>query len=172
MPFDFAVHTGVVETSERVVYGVPVPVALRGVGFGALGLGACVLAAVVLLAVDPSRPITVAAGLLLALAAVLSLIVFVAGILRLAGRGARLVLDADGFVNAGGPGSGVRRAKWKDVRKVQTDGRFVSVDLAGGKRSLIRTTSLDVEPKELARQLRTRLNRDRGHRPVTPPPPK
>jgi hypothetical protein len=165
-------HTGEVDTSERVVYSVPVPVALRGVGFGALGLGACAVAATVLLAVDAPRPVIVAVGMLVALGAALALVVFVSGVLRLAGRGARLVLDENGFVNASGPGSGVRRARWKDVRKVQTDGRFVSVDLAGGKRSLIRTSSLNVDPKELARQLRVRLNRGHGYRPVTllPPP--
>lgn len=160
-------HTGEVDTSERVVYSVPVPVALRGVGFGAVGLGACAMAVTVLFAVDAPRPVIVAVGLLLALGAALALVVFVSGILRLAGRGTRLVLDEHGFVNASGPGSGVRRARWKDVRKVQTDGRFVSVDLAGGKRSLIRTSSFDVDPKELARQLRARLNRGHGYRPVT-----
>lgn len=153
-----------------MVYGVPVPVALRGVGFGAVGLGACVVAASILLAVNPPRPVMWAACLLLALGALLALIVLGSGIMRLAGRGARLVLDEDGFVNASGPGAGVRRAAWKDVRKVQTDGHFVSVDLAGGKRSLIRTAALDVEPKELAQQLRARLNRGHGYRPLTPPP--
>lgn len=153
-----------------MVYGVPVPVALRGVGFGAVGLGACVVAASILLAVKPPRPVMWAACLLLALGALLALIVLGSGIMRLAGRGARLVLDEDGFVNASGPGAGVRRAAWKDVRKVQTDGHFVSVDLAGGKRSLIRTAALDVEPKELAQQLRARLNRGHGYRPLTPPP--
>jgi hypothetical protein len=161
--------TGGVEPTERVVYGVPISLALRGVGFGTLGLGICVVAGSVLLAMDLSRPVTVAVGLLLALGAVLALVVLVVGALRLVGRGPRLVLDADGFLNATGPGVGVRRASWRDVRKVQTDGRFVSVDLAGGKRSLIRTSSLDVGSKELARQLRARLNRGHGYRPVTPP---
>lgn len=165
--------TGGVDSTVRTVYTVPIPLALRGVGFGALALGVCVVAATVLLALDLTRPVTVAVGLLLALGAALALVVLMVGVLRLFGRGLRLVLDADGFLNATGPGSGVRRAAWRDVRKVQTDGRFVSVDIAGGKRSLIRTSSLDVEPKELARQLRARLNRGHGYRPVTPaaPPP-
>lgn len=160
-----------VDTSERVVYSVPIAVALRGVGFGALGVGVCVVATSVLLALDPPRPVSVAVGLLLALGAALALVVLVVGALRLFGRGPRLVLDQDGFLNATGPGSGVRRAAWRDVRKVQTDGRFISVDLAGGKRSLIRTTSLDVGSKDLARQLRARLNRGHGYRPITPPQP-
>lgn len=150
---------------------MPVPVALRGVGYGAIGLGVCAVAAIGLLAVDPPRPVAVAVALLLGLGAALALLVLGSGVLRLFGRGARLVLDEDGFINASGPGSGVRRARWKDVRKVQTDGSFVSVDLAGGKRSLIRTSSLDVDPKELARQLRVRLNRGHGYRSVTLHPP-
>jgi hypothetical protein len=158
-----------VDTNGRIVYSVPVPVALKGIGVGAVTLGACIVAAIVVVALDFSRAVTVALWILLGLLAVISLVVLVAGLLRLAGRGVRLVLDDDGFVNATGPGAGVRRAAWKDVRKVQTDGQFVSVDLAGGKRSLIRTSAIDAEPKELARQLRERLNRGHGYRPLTPP---
>ncbi|HEX6232606.1 MAG TPA: hypothetical protein VFZ63_05730 [Jiangellaceae bacterium] len=157
------------DTNGRIVYSVPVPVALKGIGVGAVTLGACIVAAIVVVALDFSRALTVALWILLGLLAVISLVVLVAGLLRLAGRGVRLVLDDDGFVNATGPGAGVRRAAWKDVRKVQTDGQFVSVDLAGGKRSLIRTSAIDAEPKELARQLRERLNRGHGYRPLTPP---
>jgi hypothetical protein len=155
-----------VRTDERVVYTVPTAVALRGIGLGTIGVGLCVVATSALLALDPGRGVTVGVGVMLALAAVLALLVLASGILRLLGRGARLVLDEDGFVNATGPGTGVRRAEWKDVRKVQTDGRFVSVDLAGGKRSLIRTNVLDAQPKELAQQLRARLNRGHGYRPL------
>jgi hypothetical protein len=158
-----------VNTSGRVVYTVPVPVALRGIGVGAVALGVCIVAAIAVLALDVSPALTVALLLLLGLAAMIALTVLVAGLLRLAGRGVRLVLDEDGFVNATGPGAGVRRADWKDVRKVQTDGRFVSVDLAGGKRSLIRTSVIEADSKELARQLRERLNRGHGYRPLTPP---
>ncbi len=168
---DFIPHTGNVDTRERVVYTVPVAVALRGVGVGAVAVGACVVAAMAVIAMDMSRAVTVALLLLLSLAALIALTILVAGLLRLAGRGVRLVLDEDGFVNATGPGVGVRRVAWKDVRKVQTDGKIVSVDLAGGKRSLIRTSVLDAEPKELARQLRERLNRGHGYRPLTPPKP-
>lgn len=162
---------GGVDTTERMVYTVPIPLALRGVGFGTLALGICVVAGSVLLALDLTRPVTVAVGLLLALGAALALVVLMVGVLRLLGRGPRLVLDADGFLNATGPGAGVRRAGWRDVRKVQTDGQFVSVDLAGGRRSLIRTSSLDVGSKELARQLRARLNRGHGYRPINAPQP-
>lgn len=156
-----------VQTGDRVVYTVPTGVALRGIGLGAVGLGLCVIAGVVLIDRDPGRSAVIGVGLILALAAALALIVLLSGVMRLVGRGARLVLDEDGFVNATGPGTGVRRARWRDVRKVQTDGRFVSVDLAGGKRSLIRTNVLDASPRELAQQLRARLNRGHGIRPLT-----
>jgi hypothetical protein len=53
------------------------------------------------------------------------------------------------------------------VRKVQADGPVVSVDLAGNKQSLIRTGGIDADPRELARELRARLNRDRGYRPLS-----
>jgi hypothetical protein len=69
------------------------------------------------------------------------------------------VLDQDGFLNATGPGAGVRRAAWRDVRRVQSDGPVVSVDLAAGRRSLIRTAAIDVEPRELAREFRRHLAR-------------
>lgn len=156
-----------VPTGDRVVYTVPTAVALRGLGLGAVGLGLCVIAGVILIDRDPGRGTMIGVGLILALAATMALIVLLSGVMRLLRRGARLVLDEDGFVNATGPGSGVRKARWKDVRKVQTDGRFVSVDLAGGKRSLIRTNVLDVSPRELAQQLRARLNRGHGIRPLT-----
>lgn len=156
-------------TSRRIVYGVPLGVALRGVGVGTVGLGACVIGAVLLAKFWPSRAIGVALGLLVGLGAVLSLVVLGAGVLRVMGRGARLVIDEDGFLNATGPATGVRRAAWRDVRKVQADGRFVSVDIAGGRRSLIRTGPLDVGTKELALQLRARLNRSHGYRPLSPP---
>jgi len=150
-----------------VVYTVPTGVALRGVGLGAVGLGLCVIGAVVLIDRDPGRGVTIGLGLILALGAAMALLVLLSGVFRLLGRGARLVLDGEGFLNATGPGTGVRKARWKDVRKVQTDGRFVSVDLAGGKRSLIRTSVLDASPRELAQQLRARLNKGHGIRPLT-----
>lgn len=157
-------QTGGVETSSRVVYTVPTPVALRGVGVGTVGLGGCIIATSVLLAVDPPRPVAVAVGLLLALAAVLGLLVLAVGVLRLIGRGTRLVLDRDGFLNATGPGAGARRVAWQDVRKVHTDGQLVLVDLAEGKRSQIRTASLQAGPKEVARELRVRVDQGRESR--------
>lgn len=164
-------HTGAVTTRGRIVYTPPLPIALRGVGVGAVGLGVSVVAGVIVMSLDLPALFEVVAAIVLVPCAIVAGVMLAAGLLRIAGRGMRLVLDDDGFVNATGPGSGVRKAVWKDVRKVQTDGRFVSVDLAGGKRSLIRTASLEVEPKELAQQLRARLNTSHGYRPITPQPP-
>ncbi|MGH8825278.1 MAG: hypothetical protein ACRDVN_12475 [Jiangellaceae bacterium] len=153
------------DTSEPQVYRVPTGVALRGVGIGAVGLGLCVMGAMVLSALEPSRAVLVGVGLLIGLLAVLALTMFVVGVLRLAGRGARLELDDEGFLNSTGPGGGVRRAAWRDVRRVQSDGPVVSVDLSAGRRSIIRTGVLDVEPRELAREMRARLVRRNPARP-------
>ncbi len=157
-------QTGGVETSPRVVYTVPTPVALRGVGVGTVGLGGCIVATSVLLAIEPARPIGIAVGSVLALAAALALLVLAVGVLRLVGRGTRLVLDQNGFLNATGPGAGVRRVAWQDVRKIQIEGRLVVVGLAGGRRSQIRTAALEIGPNELARELRDRLGQRRESR--------
>ncbi|HEX2361383.1 MAG TPA: hypothetical protein VHI11_04860 [Jiangellaceae bacterium] len=148
--------------SDRVVYRVPTAVALRGVGVGTVILGLCVMGVSVLRATEPPRAVVVGVGIVLGLSAILSLTLLVVGLLRLAGRGARLVLDGDGFLNATGPGSGVRRVRWKDVRRVQSDGPVISVDVAGGRRSLIRTTALDVEAREAAQEMRRYLTRGRS----------
>jgi hypothetical protein len=148
----------------RTVYGPPAAVAVRGVGLGAAGLGLVTIAAVVVLAAELPGWLDVTLLCLLAALALVSLLVLAVGVLRVFGRGARLVLDDDGFVNTTGFGLGARRGKWRDVRKVQADGTVVSVDLAGGRQSLIHTAVLDVEPRLLARELRSRLNHDRGYR--------
>ncbi|SDT69711.1 MULTISPECIES: hypothetical protein [Jiangella] len=150
----------------RTVYGPPTQLAVRGVGVGAAGLGLVTIALTVVLAVDLPGWLQAVLLVLLALAAAVSLVILLVGVLRVLGRGTRLVLDDDGFVNATGFGVG-RRVPWRDVRKVQTDGAIVSVDLSGGRQSLIRTASIDVEPRVLARELRGRLNRDRGYRPLS-----
>lgn len=152
----------------RTVYGPPTQLAVRGVGVGAAGLGLVTIGLTVVLSADLVGWLRGTLLVVLALAAVMSLVVLLVGVLRVFGRGTRLVLDDDGFVNATGFGLG-RRIPWRDVRKVQTDGAVVSVDLSGGRQSLIRTASIDVEPRTLARELRGRLNRDRGYRPLSGP---
>ncbi|WP_116948035.1 hypothetical protein [Jiangella endophytica] len=150
----------------RTVYGPPTQLAVRGVGVGAAGLGLVTIALTIVLAADPAGWLRAVLLVLLAAAAVVALVILLVGVLRVFGRGTRLVLDDDGFVNATGFGVG-RRVPWRDVRKVQTDGAIVSVDLSGGRQSLIRTASIDVEPRVLARELRGRLNQDRGYRPLS-----
>ncbi len=148
------------DKSDAVVYRVPTAVALRGVGVGAVILGLCVVGVSVLRAVQPARAVVVGVGIVLGLLAILSFTVLIVGGLRLIGLGARVVLDDHGFLNATGPGGGVRRGAWRDVRKVQSDGPVVSIDLAGGRRSLVRTSMLDVGPRELAQELRRHLTRE------------
>ncbi|NED95892.1 hypothetical protein G1H11_11275 [Phytoactinopolyspora alkaliphila] len=150
---------------SRSVYRAPVALAVRGIGFGAVGLGVALIAAISVAAVDPAGVAAVVLWVLVALVAAAAVVVLATGVLRAAGMRTRLVLDDDGFTNATGPRSGVRRVLWRDVRKVQSDGPVVLVDLAGAKQSVIRTEMLDVEPRELARELRSRLNRDRGYTP-------
>jgi hypothetical protein len=104
----------------------------------------------------------------LGLMALLSVTMLIVGLLRLIGRGARFELDDDGFLNATGPGGGVRRGVWRDVRRVQSDGPVISIDLAGGRRSLVRTNMLDVGPRELAQELRRHLIPNRSG--VSTPP--
>jgi hypothetical protein len=147
---------------DAVVYRVPTAVALRGVGVGAVVLGLCVVGVSVLRAVQPGRAVVVGVGIVLGLLAILSFTMLIVGVLRLIGLGARVVLDDRGFLNATGPGGGVRRGAWRDVRKVQSDGPVVSIDLAGGRRSLVRTSMLDVGPRELAQELRRHLTREQS----------
>ncbi|WP_026874159.1 hypothetical protein [Jiangella gansuensis] len=153
----------------RTVYGPPVQLAVRGVGVGAVGLGLVTIALTLVLAAELTGWPRTALLVLLALAALVALVILLAGVARVLGRGTRLVLDDDGFVNATGFGVRAERVPWRDVRKVQTDGDIVSVDLAQGRQSLIRTSAIDVEPRVLARELRGRLNRDRGYRPLSGP---
>lgn len=152
------------EPTGRRAYGVAPGVALRGVGVGASGLGGCVLAGVLLRAAGTGGMLALVLGLLLVGVAGVALTVLVVGALRVAGRGPRLVLDDQGFTNATGPGGGVRRGAWKDVRSVRVDGPVVVVDLAGGRRSIVRTGALAVGAAELSRELRARLDRGHGYR--------
>lgn len=149
------------------MYRHPAAIAMRGVGVGATGLGLSVVAVSVVAAIDMPSWMRTTSVVVLAAIALVSFIVLTVGALRALGWGPRLVIDDDGFLNATGSRSGVRKVAWRDVRKVQADGPVVSVDLAGSKQSLIRTSALDVEPRELARELRSRLNTDRGLRPIS-----
>lgn len=150
----------------RTVYRAPLAVGVRGAGIGAMGLGIAVVGAVVARSGEVDGVLGVVVWVVLAIIALAALVVFITGVLRATGLRTRLILDETGFINATGPGAGVRRGLWRDVRKVQADGAVVSVDLAGSRQSVIRTTALDVEPRELARELRARLNRNRGYRPL------
>jgi hypothetical protein len=152
-----------------VAYYPQTGLAVRGIGLGATGLGLTTIATSLVLTIEPAGWLSVALLAPLGLVGLLSVTVLTVGILRAFGRGPRLVLGTDGFINATGYGLGPRRGAWKDVRKVQADGPFVSVDLVGGQQTLIRASVIDVEPKLLAQELRTRLNKDRGYRPLSQP---
>lgn len=148
------------------MYRAPLALGVRGIGFGVVGLGLAIIGATLTRAADPAGVVAVLLWAAVAIVATASVLVFATGALRVAGRRTRLVLDDAGFLNATGPRAGVRRGNWRDVRKVQADGPVVSVDLSGNRQSVIRTTMLDVDPRELARELRSRLNQDRGYTPL------
>lgn len=139
---------------------------MRGMGVGAVGIGVSVIGVSVVAATDLVSWLDTVLLVVLGILALAGLVVLVVGVVRALGWGTRLVLDDDGFLNATGPGAGIRRAAWRDVRKVQADGTVVSVDLSEGRQSIIRTSSLEVDPRSLARELRSRLNQDRGYRPI------
>lgn len=151
------------------MYRAPLALGVRGAGVGAIGLGSTVVGTAVTVAGDPNGAVRIMAWTVLAALALGSLTILVTGVLRATGLRTRLVLDDDGFVNATGPGVGLRRVSWRDVRKVQADGTVVSVDVAGDRRSVIRTAMLEVSARELARELRSRLNRNRGYTPLRAP---
>jgi hypothetical protein len=152
----------------RTRYGAAPSVALRGVGLGAMLLGGAIVVGLVVTAVGVEASVLAwAVAVPLALVAAAGLALLVVGLWRLSGRGLRLELDDDGFLNATGPGAGVRRAAWGDVRTVRSDGPVVVVDLAGGRRSIVRTGSLSVPAGDLAAELRRRLDRGHGYRRLT-----
>lgn len=144
---------------SRTVFRPSPALAGRGVGVGAVALGASVVGITLIAAGGVSGAARLALTVAAIAVGILGLVVFVVGIVRLTGGGTRLVLDDDGFLNATGPGAGVRSGRWADVRKVQTDGSVVSIDLAGGRQSIVRTRALGIDSRELARELRTRLQR-------------
>lgn len=141
------------------VYRPSPKLASRGIGAGAVALGIAVVGYSLIAWSQISGPLEAVLTVLVALVALLGLVVLVVGVTRLAGGGTRLVLDDEGFRNATGPGAGARSGRWADVRKVQTDGSVVSIDLAGGRQSIIRTRALGINAATLARELRTHLQR-------------
>lgn len=143
----------------RTVYRPSPALAGRGIGVGAIALGVAVVGYSLIDASDVEGVPQVVLTILAVLVALFGALVLVVGIVRLAGGGTRLVLDDDGFRNATGPGAGARSGRWSDVRKVQTDGSVVSIDLAGGRQSIVRTRALGIDSRDLARELRTRLQR-------------
>lgn len=143
----------------RTVYRPSPALAGRGIGVGAITLGVAAIAFTLIVSTSVEGAVKAVLMIAAALLGLYGAVVFVVGIVRLAGGGTRLILDDEGFLNATGPRSGVRSARWADVRKVQTDGSVVSIDLAGARQSIVRTRALGIDSRELARDLRQRLRR-------------
>jgi hypothetical protein len=152
--------------SDRTVYGTGSASAVRGLGLGFVGLGFAVLISLPLLAAEPPQWVAVVAVIVLGVWTLLMLVVMGTAVVRIAGRGPRLVVDARGFDNRTGVRVGVRRATWREVKQVRARGRTLIVELTDGRQSLIDTALLAVPPADLVADLRARLNAGHGYRPL------
>jgi hypothetical protein len=148
------------------VYATAPASAVRGLGLGFVGLGFVVLISLPLLAAEPPRWVSVVAVIVLGLWTLMMLVVMGTALVRIAGRGPRLVVYAHGFDNRTGMRVGVRRATWPEVKHVRAKGRTLIVELTDGRQSFIDTSLLAVPPADLAADLRTRLNAGHGYRPL------
>lgn len=151
---------------EPVVVAPPPGAVLRALGVAAVLLGATVIGwTVIVAALDPSWVRTILAVVLVLLGTVAA-VLLVNGAVRLLGKGPRLVLEADRFVNHSGWASGVRSAAWGDVVKVHEERADLVLTLADGRTSRIRTAAIGADASALVRELRDRLNKGHGYRPV------
>ncbi len=144
---------------DRTVYGVAPATSTRGAGVAAIGLGVCVLLWVAVLLFDSPTWLMWLLGVLLGGLALVFLVLLGTALFRLAGRGPRFVVDADGFENHTGGRVGVRRATWREVKLVKGNDSTLVIELRDGRQSLVEVTLLDVEPPRLADDLRAHLNR-------------
>lgn len=90
-------------------------------------------------------------------------------LVRLAGRGPRLVLDPDGYTNT--TGRAPRRVRWSEVRRlaaVTAGGRLLLVaDLADGRTSVVLLRRLGAASSVVEQAMRDRLNAANGYSPLT-----
>lgn len=138
----------------------------------ALGRSALVTAAAVVLyvvaAASGVRGLRVLVDVLLVAAVLVTLGLGGRLLLRLAGRGPRLVLDADGYTNT--TGRPPRRVAWADVRRlaaVTAGGRLLLVaDLADGRTSVVLLRRLGYHAPVVEQAMRERLNAAHGYSPL------
>jgi hypothetical protein len=153
-----------VNASDRAVYATAPAAGVRALGLGLVGLGFVVLISLPLLAAEPPQWVSVVATIVLALSTLTMLVIIGTAVARIAGRGPRLVLDADAFENRTGVRVGVRRATWREVKHVRAHGRTLVIELTDGRQSLVDTSLLATPPRDIAADLRDRLNASRGYR--------
>ncbi len=146
-------------SGDRTVYGVAPATSSRGAGVAAIGLGACALAWIVVLLAGPPTWLLWLLGILIGGLGLVFVVLLFTALFRLAGRGPRLVVDADGFENHTGGRVGVRQATWREVKLVKATNSTLVIELRDGRQSLVEVTLLDVAPPQLADDLRARLNR-------------
>lgn len=135
----------------------------------ALGRWALISAglAVVIVVVSATGPawLRTVTSLLLLLALVVTLALGARVVLRLAGRGPRLVLDEQGYTNT--TGRAPRRVEWVAVRRlaaVTGGGRLVlEAALADGRTSTVLLRRLGSAPTAVEAAMRERLNTANGY---------
>jgi len=139
----------------------------------ALGRSALVTAAIVVLyavvVATGGRALRVLVLVLVVAAVAVTLGLGARVLLRLTGRGPRLVLDADGYTNT--TGRAPRRVSWSEVERlsaVTAGGRMLLVgDLAGDRTSVVLLRRLGANATVVEQAMRDRLNVANGYSPLS-----
>jgi hypothetical protein len=146
------------DTAGRVVVPASTPLALRGLGFAAMGLGG-VLMAVLLVATLMDGSAATFVLVLLAVAGVPLLGAVLTQVARLLGWGARFVHSPAGFENHSSLfGVGRRAGGWTEVTGLQEVGDVLVIQL-GEKRSLVDCRVLGRTPASLGEEIRPYVGR-------------
>lgn len=146
------------DTAGRVVVPASTPLALRGLGFAAMGLGGVLMAALLVATLMDGSAATFVL-VLLAVASVPLLGAVLTQVARLLGWGARFVHSPAGFENRSSLfGVGRRAGGWTEVTGLQEVGDVLVIQL-GEKRSLVDCRVLGRTPTSLGEEIRPYVGR-------------
>ena len=146
------------DTAGRVVVPASTPLALRGLGFAAMGLGGVLMAALLVATLMDGSAATFVL-VLLAVAGVPLLGAVLTQVTRLLGWGARFVHSPVGFENRSSLfGVGRRAGGWTEVTGLQEVGDVLVIQL-GEKRSLVDCRVLGRTPTSLGEEIRPYVGR-------------
>lgn len=146
------------DTAGRVVVPASTPLALRGLGFAAMGLGGVLVAALVVATLMDGSAATFVL-VLLAVAGVPLLGAVLTQVARLLGWGARFVHSPAGFENHSSLfGVGRRSGGWTEVTGLQEVSDVLVIQL-GEKRSLVDCRVLGRTPVSLGEEIRPYVGR-------------